>query len=73
MQHFRARADVGNHQHRDEIGIEARDHHILSHRRQDADELRAQRADADPRAAGKLEVLADPAIEIQTASGPADR
>ena len=35
--------------------------------RQDADELRAQRTDADPRAVGEFEVLADPAVEFQAA------
>ena len=57
--------DVGKHQHGDVVAVGAGDHRVANERRAMIDELRAQRAGADPGAARELEVLGEPAVEQQ--------
>ena len=61
--------DVGKHQHGDVVAVGAGDHRVAHQRRAMVDELRAQRAGADPGAAGELEVLGEAAVEQQALAG----
>src|SRR5947209_6160270 len=60
-----AAVKIEHRQGREFIAVDAGDHHIAEQRRADRDKARAQRADADPGAAGELEIFRDAAVEVE--------
>ena len=60
-----AAVEIEDHQRRHFVTVDACYHHVAHQRRASRDEPRAQRTDADPGAAGELEILGDAAIEIE--------
>ena len=60
-----AAIEIEHDQRRDFVAVDAGDHDVAHQRRAGRDEARAQRADADPGAAGELEILGNAAVEIE--------
>ena len=61
--------DVGKHQRRDVVAVQAGDDRVANERRAVIDELGAQRAGADPGAACELEILGEAAVKHEAFAG----
>ena len=61
--------DIGKHQRRDLVAVQAGDHRVANERRAVIDELGAQRARAHPCAARELEIFGEAAVEQEALAG----